>query len=543
MSWAIVPRYPFDGNCPTCHGEPGETGSGNRYGVIGHPRRDVAALARGELSVRVGMINDGVYPHRQCIAATWCHRLIRGMPEHEFDLVSIGDHATSMPAYQPPTNTVGLTSISTGGRPLGPNRGRAALAHRRFATHAAVLLCRGMMSDAPHSLAMFRSSLRRLAAGGVDGFFPLHGVPLAAVLLDAWRAAGANAEAILPQPALPQPTPADAEKVAAVLERALRVLSTAVATTDLHHATDASLSALVAMGAKWRAGTPFVLTEHDTYLTASILAETPGRPGVHAVLLRFLRALARLAYQEAGQVVVPTERLRRWALDHGADPAIVTVVGYGVDPHSCPPLRGEPPEPTIAFVGPDRDALTLLRTLPRLRAAHPEIRLIVAAPPIRTDVIGPDDPVFFLGPVNHRRSAYATGQVVVVSGRHPAAPYALIEAMMCRRPTICLDDGALTSVAGTAVATVPYDDEHRLADACLALLDSADRRRSQAATGSQRARSLFALRSTIDAIRTVYAEAIADPVEPIRRITMTDAGIANDLVGDRIGDRIGDHAS
>jgi glycosyltransferase involved in cell wall biosynthesis len=263
------------------------------------------------------------------------------------------------------------------------------------------------------------------------------------------------------------------------------------------------------------------------------LAEASGRPAARAVLLRFLRALARLAYHEATQIAVPTERLRRWALDHGADPAIVTVVGYGVDPHSCPPLRGEPTEPTITFLGPDRDAVTLFRTLSRLRAVHPGIRLIVTAPPIKTDVIKPGDPVFFLGPVNHRRSAYATGQVVVVSGRHEAAPYALIEAMMCRRPTICLDDGALAAVAGTAAITVPYGDEHRLAEACLALLGSADRRRSQSSAGSQRARSLFALRTTIDAVRTVYAEATADRTDLARRITLTDADIANDLVGDR----------
>lgn len=475
--------------------------------------------------MRVAMISDGAYPHRPGVAATWSHRLIRGLPEDEFELILIGDRATTPPAYQPPTNTRGLTSIPTDGSSIGPARRsgdfyRAAVAHRRFATHAAVLLCRGMMSGAPHSLAMFRSSLRRLAAASATGVHPLHGVPLAAVLLDAWRAAGTDGEAILPQPALPQPTATDAEKIAAVLERALRVLSTPVATADLDHATDASLSALVAIGAKWRAGTPFVLTEHDPYLTASVLAETSGRPAVRAVLLRFLRSLAQLAYLEAAQIAAPTVRLRRWALDHGADPAIVTVVGYGVDPHSCPPLRGEPAEPTITFLGPDCDAVTLLRTLPRLRAAHPGIRLIVGAPPVTTDEIKPSDPVFFLGPVNHRRSAYATGQVVVVSGRHDAAPYALIEAMMCRRPTICLDDGTLSGVAGTAATTVPYGDEDRLAGACLTLLGSADRRHSLAAAGSQRARSLFALRTTIDAVRTVYTRATAD---------------AADLIGDRAG--------
>lgn len=489
--------------------------------------------------MRVGFINDGTYPYRHGVAATWSHRLIRGLPEAEFDLISIGDHPTTLLAYQPPANTRGLTAIPTVGRPIGPHRGRADLAHRRFATHAAVLLCRGMMSDAPHSLAMFRSSLRRLATASTTGIHPLHGVPLAAVLLDAWRAAGTNAEAILPQPALPQPTAADAEKIAAVLERSLRVLSRPVPPSDLHHATDAGLTALVAIAAKWRAGTPFVLTEHDTYVTASLLAETSSRPAVRAVLLRFLRSLARLAYQEATQIAAPTERLRRWALDHGADPTIVTIVGYGVDPHSCPPLRGEPPEPTITFLGPDRDAVTLLRTLPRLRAAHPGIRLIVGAPPVTTDVIKPGDPVFFLGPVNHRRSAYATGQIVVVSGRHDAAPYALIEAMMCRRPTILLDDGALSAVGGPAVATVPYGDEVRLGGACLALLGSADHRRSQATAGSQRARSLFALRTTTDAVRTVYAQATADTADLIGRISLSEVDIANELVGDLIGD----HAS
>jgi glycosyltransferase involved in cell wall biosynthesis len=496
-----------------------------------------AWLREAKLKVRVGLISDGAYPHRQGVAGTWCHRLVRGLPEHDFHLVSIGDQPTALLAYQPPTNTTGLASISMSGPAHGPNRGRAALAHRRFATHAAVLLARSMVSDTPHSLAMFRSSLRRLATASVTGTHPLHGVPLAAVLLDAWRAAGATAEVSWPQPALPQPTSADAEQIAVALERALRVLSTPPPTADLHHATDASLSALVAIGAKWRAGTPFVLTEHDTYVAASILTDATARPAVRAVLLRFLRSLARLAYQEAARIAVPTDRLRRWVLDHGADPAIVAVVGYGVDPHSCPPLRGEPAEPTITFLGPDRDANTFLRTLPRLRLLHPDIRLIVAAPPTGTDGVKSGDPVFFLGPVNHRRSAYATGQVVVVSGRHPSAPYALIEAMMCGRPTICLDDGALGPVAGTAAITVPYGDEDRLAHACLTLLGSADLRRAQSTAGSQRARSLFALRTTVGAVRTVYAEAAADTADPTERLTLTDADIANDLVGDLIGDR------
>jgi hypothetical protein len=86
-------------------------------------------------------------------------------------------------------------------------------------------------------------------------------------------------------------------------------------------------------------------------------------------------------------------------------------------------------------------------------------------------------------------------------------------------------------VAGTAATIVPYGDEDRLAHACLALLGSADRRRSQSTAGSQRARSLFALRTTIDAVRTVYADATTDTADLLRRITLSDADIANELVG------------
>jgi glycosyltransferase involved in cell wall biosynthesis len=458
------------------------------------------------------------------------------LPEHAFHLVTIGDQSSVL-AYQPPTNTLTLTSITTAGRAIGPNHGGSARTHRRFATHAAVLLCRSMVSDTPHSLAMFRSSLRRLAIAGTNGTHPLHGVPLTAVLLDAWRAGGTRTDATGPQPALPQPTPADAAQVAALLERTIRVLATPVATTDLNHAIDASLSALVAIGAKWRAGTPFVLTEHDTYLTSPVLADASGGPAVRAVFLRFLRALARLAYQEAARIAVPTEWLRRWVLDHGADPAIVSVVGYGIDPHSCPPLRGEPPDPTITFLGPERDAMTMLRTLPRLRAIHGNIRLIVAGPAMPVDVVAPADAVGFLGPVHRRRSAYAIGQVVVVSGQDPAAPYALIEAMMCGRPTVCLDDGRLKSVAGAAATIVPYGDDGQLAEACLALLGSPERRRIQSTAAAQRARSLFALRTTVGAVRTVYAEAARDVADPAELLALTSADIVGDLVRDLIGNR------
>lgn len=487
-------------------------------GAIRTPRSLVDSSGEGVDSVRVALINDGMYPYQGGVGGTWCHRLIRGLPEHAFHVIAITDREPATSVFQPPTNALTATSITLGGHPTGPNRGRGALRHRRTATHAAVLMCRSMLEDTPHSVAMFRSALRRLVASASEGTHPLHGVPLGAVLLDAWKAAGLSQHASLPRPALPTPTAHDAQDAAELLERAVRPLATTIPMTDLNHAVDGGLAALVSLGAKWRTGTPFVLTEHHSYLNAPLLDYTTGRPAVRAVLLRFFRALARLAYTEASVVVVPTSGLRRWALDHGAHRDKVSVVPYGVDPHNCPTIRGEPVEPIITWLGPPRDLVTMLDALTPIRVSRPDTRLIVAGPARPVDDPRHDAVTNFLGPVNHRRSAYATGQIVVLSGNDPSMPYGLIEAMMCGRPTICLDDGTLAPLAGMGAMVVPSADPAILASACLTLLGSPDRRRELSEAAGARARRVFGLRVMIDRFREAYDRAGRDTADETERI-------------------------
>ncbi len=481
--------------------------------------------------MRVALINDGMYPYQQGVGGTWCHRLVRGLPEHAFHLAAITTHEQATAVFYPPTNTLTLTPIATRGTPKGPARGRAALTHRRVATHAAVLLCRSMLDDTPHSVAMFRSALRRLAIIGGTGVHPLHGVPLAAVLLDAWHAASPTGVASLPRPALAGATERDAHDAAILIERAVRPLATVLPMTDVNHATDASLGGLVAIAAKWRTGAPFVLSEHIEYLDCGLLEG--ANTTVRTVLLRFLRALARLAYMEASKIVAPTEQLRRWALDHGAGREKLTLVPYGVDPHSCPTLRGEPSDPIITWLGPDADLPSMLGALSQISAVRPA-RLIVAGAAsslVETSLVGSSmtDTISFLGPVSHRRSAYATGQIVVLSSRDEAMPYALIEAMMCGRPTICVDDGGLASMAGMGAVIVPPNDPSALASACLTLLGDPDRRRTLSMAAGQRARGLFGLRMVVDRFRDAYENAALDLANPTERLVTVSSGVHADM--------------
>jgi glycosyltransferase involved in cell wall biosynthesis len=390
-------------------------------------------------------------------------------------------------------------------------------------------MCRSMLEDTPGSVAVFRSALRQLANGASDKVHPLHGVPLAAVLLDAWRAAATatpGPPAEMPRAALPVPTPADAADAANLLERALRPLSTPLPLTELNHAADAGPSALVAIGAKWRTRTPYVLTEHHTYLDAPLLDHTYGLPAVRAALLCFLRALARVAYHEAGVVAAPTEQLRRWAQDHGADRDRLVLAPYGVDPYACTLIRGEPAEPTITWLGPDRDLSTMIAALPEIRHAKHGVRVLVAGPATAISDRRHTEAIGFLGPVSHRRSAYANGQIVVLAAGDDSMPYALIEAMMCGRPTIVIDDGTLANAVGLGALTVPPDNPHALASAVITLLSDPARRKQLSVAAGQRARNLFALRSSLDRFREVYERAARDTsaaTEPILPLPIADS--------------------
>jgi glycosyltransferase involved in cell wall biosynthesis len=448
--------------------------------------------------VRVALINEGGYPYRVGTTGTWCHRLVAGLDEHDFHLVTIVD-APPRRSYPVLTNNPSLTPVPLGGRAVAPDRGPARTQHRRAATHAAVLMCRGMLDDSPHGMAMFRAGLRRLAGLAADGTHPLAGVPLAEVLMDAWRAAAGTGR--IP---LVRINVADAEAAAGLLERATRALSVPPPEAELCHVVDGGLATLVALGARWRAGVPYLVTEHDAYLHAPLVGRAGALPGVRAVLLRFLRALTRLGYAEAGAIVAPSERMRRWALHHGAARDRLRVVPPGVDPQDHPRLGDPPDEPVVAWVGP-REELPMLRQAFRaLREAVPDGRLIVVGS-------GPPEPLpegmAWSGPVPARPAAFARARVVTISGGDEAMPYPLIEAMFSGRATVCTEHGGLAAAVGIAALVVPPADPARLAAAWVSLLTDEALRRELAASARRRARTLFSLGAMLDGFRTAYAEA------------------------------------
>lgn len=475
---------------------------------------------------RVGLVNEGTYPYLGGGVGTWCHQLLNGLDGHRFHVLSLTGHAgRRTPVYDVPDHAT-VDTYPVWDRPVaasGRFRGGFGLhRHRRAALSASVLLCRGLLGDDPHSVGMFADGLRRLAELAADGVHPLNGAPLTEVLLDAWQAARSAGGA---RPALPRLSLHDAQVAATLLEHTVRPLAYRMPPVDLCHAAAAGLPALVALAAKWRDGVPYLLTEHGVHLRERYLEYGSLPVAVKAVMLRFYRSLARIAYAEAQLIVAVSQFNQRWELRHGAHPAKVVVVPNGVEPLRYPPLDHEPTVPTVVWVGridPLKDLHTLIRAFRIVRDVEPLARLRIAGPVPENghayaqscldliETLGLRAAVDVSGPVPSSRLAFAEGHVVALSSISEGMPYTVIEAMMCSRPTVSTDVGGVTEVVGSTGLVVPPGDPAAFATACLELLADPALRRDLGIRGRGRAMAHFTVDRMLAAYRALYVDVLSD---------------------------------
>jgi glycosyltransferase involved in cell wall biosynthesis len=493
--------------------------------------------------MRVALINEGTYPYALGGVSTWCDQLVRGLTEVSWHLVTMIGPSSMAPVLSLPDNVASLTAVPVWGEPRAP---------RRRHQQAAARLCAGMLGDSPAHAAMFRTALRELALPnsgdirwscrrcqsapascqrhGIVDRHPLFGLPLAEVLIDAWREEQDRGGRPLPPLTLQ-----DADEAAVLIEHAVRPLAAVLPPVDICHANANGLSSLVALAAKWRFGVPFLMTEHGVYLRERYLSAGDQAPGVKVALLRFHRALARLAYAEADLIAPVSGFNRRWEERHGADPARIEVIPNGVDPQRFPPLLTEPAVPTISWVGridPLKDLHTLISALAVVREQVPEARLHLAGPvPAGNEdyarschdqvaTLGLTAAVTFAGPVASSREAFEAGHVAALSSISEGMPYTVVEAMMCGRATVNTDVGGVAEMVGDAGLVVPPLDPVAFGRACASVLLDPATRRDIARRGRARALELFTLTRCLTSYQERYrrlasrAPVAEDPLRP-----------------------------
>src|SRR5438105_5869797 len=160
----------------------------------------------------------------------------------------------------------------------------------------------------------------------------------------------------------------------------LRPLSAPPIKADVVHCSMNGLSMLVAMTAKWRYGTPVLLSEHGIYLRERYIAylDEDAPHAVKVLVLSFFRCLAGAGYLIADALAPHSSYNRRWQLRNGGSAGRMWTMYNGVAPESFPTAEAEPDEPTIVFMGridPLKDLHTLIRAFAIVNEKMPNARL------------------------------------------------------------------------------------------------------------------------------------------------------------------------
>ncbi len=459
--------------------------------------------------LRICLLTAGGYPYRRDFLGGWCRTLVEGLDQVDFDLLTITDREqVGTRAYPLPANVTSARSVLV--EPEAKRRGRAD----PDATAAAGLLCRGMLSDPGPA---FTEGLRRLARTGV----PLAGVPLANLLLDAWRAGRATS---VDNP-LPRLSVRDARTAAALLRHALRLATVEVPEADVLHCVGGSTPLLAALGGHWRSERPLLITEARSAVARSRPAEDRLSPAVRTVLRRFRRSVARTGYAVAGLTAPLSAYHLGWAVRLGAKPPRVVQIPPGVDPAEHPYVPETTADPAMVWAGtggPDSGLRPLLSAFATVVAAVPGTVLHLAGVTAAHEEFAAElvdrsglGRAVRLHPLPAGPGErYTLGQVAVHVPGPSDPPYRLIEAMMSGRAVVALDIGPANETLGDTGVLVRPDDPGALAAACISLLRSPTRRRALGEAARRRALAGFTTDRMVNAYHALYTDLAEPPPAP-----------------------------
>ena len=244
---------------------------------------------------------------------------------------------------------------------------------------------------------------------------------------------------------------------------------------DAHFAYPDGYAALL-LG-RWL-GVPYTVTLRGTETRH---LQTPG-----------LAERALKAIQSAARVFSVSESLKKLAVEHGADPAHIEVVGNGVDIERFKPvdrqtaraaLRIEPHAKVLISVGglvPRKGFHRVIEVLPELRIAHPDLKFLIVGGPSpegnnrpqlerQVDELGLKDCVIFLGPVKPDQlpALLSAADVFVLATSNEGWANVFLEAMACGLPVVTTDVGGNREVINddSLGFITPLGDPEALADA------------------------------------------------------------------------------
>lgn len=335
------------------------------------------------------------------------------------------------------------------------------------------------------------------------------------------------------------PTIHDAHQTFGWLYRFFVVLSTPVPKVDLVHSSASAFCGIPGIIAKHRYNTPFLATEHGVYLREQYLSI--GGATISAYSKKFLIGLIHMVvaanYAHADLIAPVAAYNARWERRMGVSQERIRVIYNGVDQTTfltttTAASAGVPTVVAVARIDPNKDILSLIEAANIVRQSVGNVRFVVyggvSVPSYyeqcieRSTALGLADSFLFAGHVDDIASAYASGDVVVLSSITEGFPYAVIEAMMSGRPIVATNVGGIAEAVDGTGLLVPPQQPDQLAQGILRLLNDAGLRAQLSGEARARALDLFTSDLSLQRYLEVYEELATRNEHAMRVVSLLD---------------------
>jgi polysaccharide biosynthesis protein PelF len=213
--------------------------------------------------MKIAMMTEGTYPYGFGGVSVWCDQLIRGMPGYDFSLVAIVATGAERMVWPLPDNVEAVDRVPLWGTaPAGPAMNRRNEVPARLLRELIDSLLDSSADAQPRFAGVLRELFEFAQRGNLSA--ALGSDRAVRLLSEAWRERTAASRRATP-------TLQDAVSAMQLLDHSLRPLSCPAPRADLAHAVSNGLAVLPALAAKWRYGTPMIITEHGVYLREQYL--------------------------------------------------------------------------------------------------------------------------------------------------------------------------------------------------------------------------------------------------------------------------------
>ncbi|MGO9645317.1 MAG: GT4 family glycosyltransferase PelF [Candidatus Bathyarchaeia archaeon] len=476
-------------------------------------------------SADVLFLTSGTYPYYEGGVSTWANALLTSLPDYNFRIISLVSNPHVEMQYKTPQNVKKLEMLPIWGI-IRPDE-FSATPIRKLLDRMYLTRSRGIEDF----LRSFEKFLQAIASGGnkshllaesvVEMFEFLKDHDFRSVVRDKkfWELFSSFIEG---NKNFSSMSLRETLEICRTVVRYLEVLTAEVPKCQLIHSSIAGVVGFLAIIAKLRDDTPFILTEHGVYYRERLLQIT-GKysKGQKEFWIRFERAIAILSYEYADMIAPVSKFNAQWETQLGADQNKIRVIHNGVDTNRFKPISinrisNAPTITVVTRIDRLKGILDLIPAMSTVREKVPNAKCLVygSASDLEyaqlcveeRDKLGLSDSIHFMGFTKDTPNAFNSGDVVALPSISEGFPFALIEGMACAKASVATDVGGVGEALGESGVIVPPRDPTQLGEALANLLTNSEYSKKMGAAARDRTLTEYALPKFADEYRGVYKQ-------------------------------------